>query len=82
MLKKKYFELNASLIFHAATSIFLFVSALPLWSFLDGSTHLYMRVCPSVGRSVGRSIRPSVTRYFQLLEMGNFLNENIGADQL
>ena len=78
MLKKKYFELNASLIFHAATSIFLFVSALPLWSFLDGSTHLYMRVCPSVGRS----IRPSVTRYFQLLEMGNFLNENIGADQL
>ena len=60
MLKKKYFELNASLIFHAATSIFLFVSALPLWSFLDGSTHLYMRVCPSVGRSVRRSVHPSV----------------------
>ena len=24
--------------------------------FLDASTHLYMRVCPSVGRSVRRSV--------------------------
>ena len=30
--------------------------------FLDGSTHLYMRSCPSVGRSVGRSVRRSVRR--------------------
>ena len=27
--------------------------------FLDASTHLYMRVCPSVRRSVGRSVGPS-----------------------
>ena len=29
-------------------------------SFLDASSHLYKRVCPSVGWSVGRSVRPSV----------------------
>ncbi len=28
--------------------------------FLDASSHLYMRVCPSVRPSVGRSVRPSV----------------------
>ena len=28
--------------------------------FLDTSSHLYTRVCPSVRRSVGRSVRPSV----------------------
>ena len=28
--------------------------------FLDASTHLYMRVCPAVGCSVGRLISPSV----------------------
>ena len=26
--------------------------------FLDASTHIYKRVCPSVGRSVGWSVRP------------------------
>ena len=26
-------------------------------SFLDASSHLYMRVCPSVGPSVGLSVR-------------------------
>ena len=30
--------------------------------FLDASLHLYMRLCPSVGRSVARSVRPSVCR--------------------
>ena len=28
--------------------------------FLDASSHLYKRVCPSVGPSVGPSVRPSV----------------------
>merc|ERR1739838_373349 len=45
-------------------------------AFLDGSTHLYMSECPSVGPSVGRSVRPSVTCYFQMLEMEKSLNEN------
>ena len=36
---------------------------LPLIGFLDASLHLYKRVCPSVGRSV----RPSVTRYFLMM---------------
>ena len=29
-------------------------------TFLDAFSHLYKRVCPSVGRSVGPSVRPSV----------------------
>jgi hypothetical protein len=36
--------------------------------YLDASTHLYMRVCPFVGRSVRRSVRwlvgQSVMRFF------------------
>ena len=36
---------------------------------LNASTHLYMRVCPSVRRSVG----PSVTSYFKNLKMKVFL---------
>ena len=35
--------------------------------FLDASSHLYKRVCPSVGPSVGPSVRPSVTRYFLMM---------------
>ena len=35
--------------------------------FLDASSHLYKRVCPSVGWSVGRSVGPSVTRYFLMM---------------
>ena len=36
----------------------------PLQSlFLDASTHLYKRVCPSVGPSVGPSVRPLVRRW-------------------
>ena len=49
--------------------------------FLDAFSHLYKRVCPSVGRSVrpsvGRSVRPSVgrsvTSYFKNLKMKVFL---------
>ncbi len=33
------------------------------YHFLDASSHLYMRSCPSVGRSVRPSVRPSVTRF-------------------
>merc|ERR1712240_966519 len=38
---------------------------LPCISFLDASSHLYMRVCPSVGPSVRPSVRPSVTLSFK-----------------
>ena len=34
--------------------------------FLDASSHLYKRVCPSVGRSVGRSVVPLVGPYVML----------------
>ena len=34
-----------------------------LWRFLDAFSHLYKRVCPSVGPSVGRSVRPSHTSW-------------------
>ena len=33
-----------------------------LFPFLDASSHLYKRVCPSVCRSVRPSVRPSVRR--------------------
>ena len=60
--------------------------ALLLSFFLDGSTHLYMRECPSVGPSVRpfvrRSVRRMVTCYFRLIEMAKSLNENHWADQL
>ena len=50
--------------------------------FLDGSTHLYMRECPSDGRSVRRMDGWMVTCYFRMLEMAKSLNENHWADQL
>ena len=34
--------------------------------FFDASSHLYMRVCPSVGPSVGWSVGPSETRIFRI----------------
>ena len=40
--------------------------------FLDATTHLYKRLCPSVGPSVGRSVCPSVPRYFQTLKIEVF----------
>ena len=49
-----------------------------LYLFLDASSHLYKRVCPSVGRSVrpsvGRSVRRSVTSYFLFSKMKGFLH--------
>ena len=36
-----------------------FEASVTAW-FLDASSHLYKRVCPSVGPSVGRSVGPSV----------------------
>ena len=36
------------------------VPVTPAFIFLDASSHLYKRVCPSVGPSVGPSVRPSV----------------------
>ena len=35
---------------------------------LDASSHLYMRSCPSVGRSVRPSVRPCVTCFFSNAE--------------
>ena len=35
-----------------------------LFHFLDKSSHLYNRVCPSVRRSVGRSVGPSFRHAF------------------
>ena len=41
--------------------------------FLDGSTHLYMRVCPSVRRMVGPSVRRSVRNlFFSNVKNGQF----------
>ena len=44
-----------------------------LLRFLDASSHLYKRVCPSVGWFVRPSVRPSVMRFFQIEEMKVFL---------
>ena len=38
------------------------------FTFLDASTHLYVRVCPTVGWSVGPSVGWWVTRFFQTAE--------------
>ena len=38
-------------------------------SFLDASTHLYKSLCPSVGPSVGRSVRPLVTRFSNIAKI-------------
>ena len=43
----------------------------PKWFFLDASTHLYMRVCPSVGLSVRPSVRPSVGPSRVFFKLGN-----------
>ena len=40
--------------------LILFFCFLLTFLFLDASSHLYKRVCPSVGRSIGPSVRPSV----------------------
>ena len=44
--------------------------------FLDASSHLYIRSCPSVGRMVELSGGWSGTRFFQTLKMSPFLYEN------
>ena len=59
----------------------LSVSALRRKSrFLDRSTHLYKRVCPSVCPSVGPSVSPSVGPYVMLLrkmhEIENLMYRN------
>ena len=43
----------------------LFCALSVSWALLlDASSHLYKRVCPSVRRSVGQSVRPSVRDAF------------------
>ena len=44
--------------------------------FLDASSHLYMRSCPSVRRSVRRSVGPSVTCFFFNIKLKHFPHEN------
>ena len=51
--------LDISLIFGINTC---HVNTLYSKKFLDAFSHLYKRVCPSVGRSVRPSVRPSVGR--------------------
>ena len=63
------------------------MSVYPLFRWVHPSLYEVVSVCPSVRRSVRWSVRPSVrplvrNLFFQMLEMGNFPNENIGADQL
>ena len=41
-------------------------------SFLDATTHLYKRSCPSIRRSVGPSVGPPVLRYFRATNMAVF----------
>ena len=47
-------------------------------NFLDASTHLYMRVCPSVRGSVGRSVGRSITRFFLIAEIDKKQHRIIG----
>ena len=42
--------------------------------FLDASTHLYKRVCPSVRRLVCRSVPWSVSRFFKSQKSANLMN--------
>jgi hypothetical protein len=60
-----------------------------LWTFLDLSTNLYKRVCPSVrpsvGPSIGWSIRPSVSRsrvFFKSRKSANLTNLNLQIWQI
>ena len=55
--------------------------------FLDASSHLYKRVCPSVRWSISHSVRPSVPRFFFVhfidsgylwVTLGDFENASIG----
>ena len=58
--------------------------------FLDASSHLYKRVCPSVrwsvrrsvGRSVRPSVRPSVTRFFSNPRKRLFLTAEMDGIEL
>ena len=45
-------------------------------SFLDASSHLYERVCPSVGPSVGPYVTHSVTLLWKMPEIENFKYRN------
>ena len=45
-------------------------------AFLDATSHLYKRLCPSVRRSV----RPSVPSYFRTTNMANFECEKSSTD--
>ena len=48
--------------------------------FLDASTQLYNRICPSVHPSVGRSVRRSVTCFFGIRENACFgLPRSLGS---
>ena len=46
-----------------------------LLRFLDASSHLYMRVCPSVGRSVGPSVGDAFVKNGKIDDFNSFLLE-------
>ena len=62
MFRGKYEQktLKISFSFFANFLVFLiFAVDIASWDpFLDATTHLYKRLCPSVGPSVGPSVRP------------------------
>ena len=49
-----------------------------LVTFLDASTHLYLRVCPSVGRAVGPLLFPSLIPGLLSLELASLLGYRRG----
>ena len=52
----------------------------PIWAFLDASSHLYKRVCPSVGRSVTRFFGQPKMRKIELEADG--VSERRGGQRL
>ena len=48
--------------------------------FLNTTTHLYKRSCPSVGPSVLRSVRKSVPGYFRVTNMADFDDKKSSND--
>ena len=80
------FPLSLSLSLSLCLCLSLFLSlSFSLSRFLDAPSHLYKRVCPSVRRSVGPSVRLSVPCYFQtrtrriLCRVSGLVHDNWGT---
>jgi len=64
-----FFEYSLNIVFN--TVLVFMVTIIFSGTFLDASTHLYKRVCPSVRRSVGWSVGRSPV-FFQIAEIDKF----------